>query len=124
MIIFLSISGVLLWLIIFSIIGFAIYEQYKEHRIKKAFERAEKRYLDMLFKDAMTSVVNKEINSNRGVVIKAGETVRVVPHDQFKREFRVMTYDYRYIEGVKPEFLDRRPDFNKVIYHGKKIKED
>ena len=37
MVIFLSISGVLLWLIIFSIIGFAIYEQYKEHRIKKAF---------------------------------------------------------------------------------------
>ena len=109
MILFLSISGAVLWLLIFSIIGFAIYEQWKEYEIKKAFERVEKRRLDLLFKDAQMSVVNKELNSNRGVVIKEGETVRVIPHDPSKREFKIMTCDYRYIEGVKPEFLDRWP---------------
>lgn len=105
MIIFLSISGIALWLIIFIIIGVAIYEQYEEYRIKKCFERVEKRRLDLLFKDAPTSIVYKDLESSKGTIIKAGEKVRIIPHDESNRYYMVLTCDYRFIEGVKPENL-------------------
>lgn len=106
---FFIISGVLFWIIILLIIISIAYEYYDQYLIKKAFKRVEKRRLDLLFKDAQMFVVNKELNSNRGVIIKEGETVKSVPHDRSKREYRVLTFDYRFIEGVKPEFLDSLP---------------
>jgi len=103
---FLVISGVILWIIIFWIVIILAYDYYDEYLIKRAFKRTEKRYLDNLFKDATLSIVYKEIKSDSGVIIKAGDVVRIVPHNEFKREYKVLTKDYRFIEGVTPDKLE------------------
>lgn len=91
------------------------YSYYDQYLIKKAFKTVAKRNLDKLFKDAIVVKVKEDISSFKGNVIKAGETVRVVPHDQFKREYKVLTKDYRFIEGVKPEKLNISYTKRKII---------
>lgn len=107
---FFVISGVILWIIILWIIIMVAYSYYDQYLIKKAFKTVAKRNLDKLFKDAIAAKVKEDLGKNlwtgKTVLIKAGETVRIIPHDQFKREYKVLTKDYRFIEGVKPDKLE------------------
>lgn len=50
--------------------------------------------------------VKEEINSVGGTTIKAGESVRIVPCDEFKREYYIMTSDHRYIDRVISDKLE------------------
>lgn len=106
---FFFISGVLFWIIILLIIISIAYEYYDQYLIKKSFKRVEKRRFDKLFKDAVVAEVKEELVTNlwtgKAVFIKTGETVRIVPHDEFNREYKVLTKDYRFIEGVTPDKL-------------------
>lgn len=102
---FFIVCGVILWVIIFGIVFTVVCEYYIQCSFKNAFKTVRKINLDKLFKDAIVVKVKEDISSFKGTVIKAGETVRVVPHDQFKREYKVLTKDYRFIEGVKPDIL-------------------
>jgi len=103
---FFIVCGVILWVIIFGIVFTVVCEYYVQCSFKNAFKTVRKINLDKLFKDAIVVKVKEDISSFKGTVIKAGETVRVVPHDQFKREYKVLTKDYRFIEGVKLDILE------------------
>ena len=103
---FFIVCGVILWVIIFGIVFTVVCEYYVQCSFKNAFKTVRKINLDRLFKDAIIVKVKEDISGFKGTVIKAGETVRVVPHDQFKREYKVLTKDYRFIEGVKPNILE------------------
>lgn len=103
---FFIVCGVILWVIIFGIVFTVVCEYYVQCSFKNAFKTVRKINLDKLFKDAIVVKVKEDISSFKGTVIKAGEIVRVVPHDQFKREYKVLTKDYRFIEGVKPDILE------------------
>lgn len=103
---FFVISGVIFWIIILLIIISIAYEYYDQYLIKKSFKRVEKRRLDKLFKDAIVAKVKEELWTDKGVLIKVGEIVRIVSHDDFKREYKVLTKDYRFIEGVTPDKLE------------------
>ena len=107
---FFIVCGVILWVIIFGIVFTVVCEYYVQCSFKNAFKTVRKINLDKLFKDALVAKVKEELGTNlwtgKTVLIKAGETVRIIPHDQFKREYKVLTKDYRFIEGVKPDKLE------------------
>ena len=103
---FLIVCGVILWVIIFGIVFTVVCEYYVQNKIKKAFKTVRKINLDKFFKESIVVKVKEDISSFKGTMIKAGETVRIIPHDQFKREYKVLTKDYRFIEGVTPDKLE------------------